>query len=364
MNEVDSDGRGSSPVSTVVQPCARCGARWAVHGTPMHWCPRCRGVLLSPAPVDAPPERRNYRWVARPPGRGPRVERPRPSVGADPATPRYAEIPRWGLRDRPPVPSVAPRNRVRAALQWLTERVSGLLLATTILFGLAAAAEFGRYLVLLRNRTRLIDPVVLFLSDLTVYATSVAALVCALMTAVGSIGWLIRARREAYADNGHHDPRSMPALLCGGLIPVINMVWPGVFLTELVRQLGNDPRTLRAVRIWWGLWVLNGVMVIAALLFRTADTLQAQADGVIFTVYTDLVAVAVAVASLWVLRLCEGRDLRGRVRVPKRWLPATGPADQVIEPVHPVTAGTGADESADTESADAQRVEQEEVMAK
>ncbi|WP_233429913.1 MULTISPECIES: DUF4328 domain-containing protein [Nocardia] len=360
-------------MSTVVQPCARCGARWAVHGSPMHWCPRCRGVLLSPAPVDAPPERRNYRWVARPPGRGPRGERPRPTPAVDPATPRYTEIPRWGLRDRPPHVAVTPQNRVQAVLHWLTERVAGLLLATVILFGLSAVAEFGRYLILLRNRTRLIQPLLLFFSDLTVYATSVAALICALVTAVGLIGWLVRARRSAYADNGRRDPRSLRALLCGGIVPVVNLVWPGVFLTELVRQLGGDPRTLRAVRIWWCVWVLNGVMVIASLFWRTADTLQGQADGVIFTVYTDLVAVAAAVLSLWVLRMCEGRDLRGRIRMPKRWLPATGPAVPVIEPVHPVAVAEADNRSAgghieapdiEAEHTEAERVEQEEVMAK
>ena len=324
--------------TTVVQPCARCGARWAVHGTPMHWCPRCRGVLLSPAPVGAPPERRNYRWVARAPGRGPRVERPRPAAAIDPATPRYTEVPRWGLHDAPRAEeAVAGRTRMQRALSWATDRVAGLLLATAILFALSAAAEFGRYLILLRNRSRLIEPVVLFLSDLTVYATSLAALACALVTAVGLIGWLVRARREAFAGNGRRDPRSLRALLCGGLIPVVNLVWPGVFLTELVQQLGGDPRTLRAARIWWCGWVLSGVMVIAALCWRSADTLQAQANGVIFTVYTDLVAVAVAVSALWVLRMCEGRDLSGRIRMPKRWLPAPGPAVQVIEPVHPVT---------------------------
>ncbi|MEV5647913.1 DUF4328 domain-containing protein [Nocardia sp. NPDC052254] len=354
--------------NTVVQPCARCGARWAVHGAPMHWCPRCRGVLLSPAPVDAPPERRNYRWVARPPGRSQRAERPHTDTGIGPVTPRYTETPRWGLRDVPRPEAVVERTRPQRVLRWATERVAGLLLATTILFALSAVAEVGRYLILLRNRTRLIQPLVLFCSDLMVYATALAALVCALVTAVGVLGWLVRARRDAYAGNGRRDPRSLRALLCGGLIPVVNLVWPGVFLTELVRQLGGDPRTLRAARIWWCLWVLNGVMVIAALFWRAADTLQARANGVIFTVYTDLVAVAVTVSALWVLRMCEGRDLRGQIRMPKRWLPAHGPAVQVIEPVHPVAAAPVEVAAAPAEvaaaSAETEVTEQEEVMAK
>ncbi len=353
-------------MSTVVQPCARCGARWAVRGNPMHWCPRCRGVLLSPASVDAPPERRNYRWVARPPGRRPRDGRAvRLAARRDPNTPRYTEIPRWGLRDAPPQPAPGPRDR----LAGLTDRVAGLLMTTAAFFAVAALAEAGRYLVLLRNRTRLIHPALLFVSDASVVLTSVLAGAFALLSAIAAAGWLVGARRAAYARTGRQDPRSPRMLLCGCLIPVVNLLWPGVFLTELAAR-ADDPRMLRAVRIWWGAWLLNGVLVVAALCWRFTRTLQAQADGVMFTLYTDLVAAAVAVLSLWVVRLCEGRDLRGRVRMPKRWLAATGPVEPVIEPVRPVTESADrASESVvgkdvGTDAAPAPGSEQEEVMAK
>ncbi|MBF6328638.1 DUF4328 domain-containing protein [Nocardia transvalensis] len=357
-------------MSTVVQPCARCGARWAVRGNPMHWCPRCRGVLLSPAPVDAPPERRNYRWVARPPGRRPRDGRSaRPAARPGRATPRYTEIPRWGLRDVPPAATVAGR---RDPLAWLTERITGLLILTSVLFAVAAIAELGRYLVLLRNRTRLIHPAVLLISDISVYLTSALALAAALATAIAAVGWLRRSRVAAYAGAGQRDPRSLPMLLCGCLIPGVNLLWPGVFLTELITRRGGDLRALRAVRIWWCAWILNGAMVVAALGWHTAGSLQAEADGVIFTVYTDLVAAAVAALSLWVVRLCEGRDLRGRVREPKRWVPAVGPIVQVIEPVEPADesaeraseSAVGNDVGTDAESAKDAASEHEEVMAK
>lgn len=315
----------------------------------MHWCPRCRGVLLSPAPVDAPPARRNYRWVARPPGRGARPARPNSAPVADPATPRYTEIPRWGLVDNRREEVRTPPTRISAATDWLVGRVAELLLTTIILFSVSALAEFGRYLILLRNRSRLIHPLVLLISDVSVYVTAAAALICALVTAVGVIGWLIRARRDAYAQSGRSDPRSALALWCGGVIPLVNLVMAGVFLIELVRRLGSDPRLLRAARIWWAVWALNGVMVILAQFMRGADTLQGQANDVIFTVYTDLVAAATAVATLWVMRMCAGRDLHGRIRRPKRWLPASGPAVSVIEPVRPVS--------------ERQAGEQEEVMA-
>ncbi|WP_280386671.1 DUF4328 domain-containing protein [Nocardia wallacei] len=357
-------------MSTVVQPCARCGSRWAVQGRPMHWCPRCRGVLLSPAPVDAPAEHRNYRWVARPPGRHPRTGRSARPARSAPSTPRYTEMPRWGLRDEPPRPASVARH----PLSRLTDRLDRLLVITTVVFAAAGIAEFGRYLILLRNRTRLIHPALLLISDIAVYVTAVLALLFALAGALALVGWLIDARRAAYTRDGRRDPRSLPMLLGGCVIPGVNLIWPGVFLMELVRRRGGDPRVVRAVRIWWCAWVLNGAMVIAALCWRTAGSLQAQADGVMFTVWTDLVAAAVAVLSLWVVRLIEGRDLRGRVRMPKRWVASVGPAAPVIEPVHPVAesdgrapdSAVGKNDGSDAEPEVASEAgsEQEEVMAK
>ncbi|MBF6173521.1 DUF4328 domain-containing protein [Nocardia blacklockiae] len=348
-------------MSTVVQPCARCGARWAVQGRPNHWCPRCRGVLLSPAPVDAPAERRNYRWVARPPGRHPRDGRPVRSAPPSLATPHYREMPRWGLRDEPVRPVAAKNGRLAA----FTERRDRLIITTGVLFALAALAELVRYLVLLHNRTRLIHPAALLASDTAVYATACLALVSALAAAIALIGWLVEARRAAYASAGRRDPRSPRVLWGGCLIPVVNLLYPGVFLTELTELRGGDPRVVRAVRVWWGAWALNGAMVLASLCWRTADSLQSQADGVLFTAWTDLVAAAVAGLSLWLVRLLDGLDLRGRVRLPKRWVASVGPAVPVIEPVHPAerAAGPAVGKNDDSDSASGAESEHEEVMA-
>ncbi len=318
----------------------------------MHWCPRCRGVLLSPAPVDAPARQRNYRWVARPPGRRPRDRMRAANASAPaPAAPRYTEIPRWGLRDAPSQPAPLPRRRLAV----LTDRAARLVTAAAVLFLLSAAAEFGRYLILMQNRSRLIEPVVAYLSDWSVWFFSGLALVFALLGAIGLVGWLLDARRAAYARTGRRDPRGLWSLLLGCVVPVVNLVWPGIFLIELARER-EDPRLLQAVRIWWAAWVVNAVMAVAALLWHLATTLQAQANGVIFTVYTDLVAAAVAVLSLWVMRLCEGRDLRGRPRVPKRWIATAGPAVPLIEPVHPVAAASArTDEPAAQEPGEAAR---------
>lgn len=319
-------------MSTSVQPCARCGARWTVQARPLHWCPRCGGVLLSPGPIDAPAQRRNYRWVARRPDH--RVRKPTSRAAASTETPRYTRIPRWGLFDVPPqAPAAAQRP-----LGLLTGAVSLLLIGTAVLFVLAAAAEFGRYLILLRNRTRLIENWLLIVSDVSVYLFALGALVLALLSALALVGWLIEVRRAAYGDRKRRDPRSVFTLVLGCLIPVANLLWPGVFLTETAR-IREDPRALRAARIWWCGWILNGLLVVAALLWRNAGSLQAEADGVSLTALTDLVAAAMAVLTLWMMRMVEGRDLFGRIRTARRWVLAVDPAVPVIEPVQPGGGG-------------------------
>nr|WP_246461376.1 DUF4328 domain-containing protein [Nocardia transvalensis] len=275
-------------------------------------------------------------------------------------------MPRWGLRDAPPRPAAVVRGRFAALL----ERRDRLLVATAIVFALAALAEFVRYGILLYNRTRLVSPVGLILSDIAVYVTAVLSLLLALAAALALVAWLVDARRTAYARAGSREPRTRAALWGGCLIPVVNLVYPGVYLSELVARRGGDLRVVRAVRIWWGAWVLNGVLVAAALLWRSAGSLQAQADGVVFTAYTDLAAAAVAVLSLWVVRLIEGRDLRGRIRLEKRWLAAVSTSAPVIEPVHPVAESDGRAPDAPvgkndgSEPAVDAETEHEEVMAK
>ncbi|UGT59349.1 DUF4328 domain-containing protein [Nocardia asteroides] len=349
----------------MVQPCARCGARWAVHGAPMHWCPRCRGVLLSPGPVDAPPERRNYRWVARKPEhRGVRGAG-RPRAAAAPGTPSYAEIPRWGLLDTPAAPAAGPASRqARAAAA-----AGRLLLWTALAFALAALAELGRYAILLYNRTRLVAPLLLRVSDAAVLTFAVLACVLALLAAIAAVARLIELRAAAYVRVGGRDPRSPRTLLLGSLIPVLNLVWPGVFLTEALTGR-DDPRALRLIRIWWVLWVLGGIAAVAALGWRGADSLQSKADGVLFTALTDLVAVAVALLTFGVLNALSGRDLRGRARSAHRLTVAVDPAVPVIAPLHrteqPQSTADARENSAagDNTGDEAGDREQEEVGAK
>ncbi|GGK55204.1 DUF4328 domain-containing protein [Nocardia camponoti] len=319
--------------------------------------------MLSPGRVDAPAASRNYRWVARRPDHRLR----RGAVGTPTKaplgpTPSYAETPRWGLLDPPPRQVETQRDR----LDWFVSRRDRLLRSAAILFVFAALAEYGRYAVLLRNRTRLIPQWLLVFSDATVWVFGIAAPIAALVAAIALTGWLVRARESAFAAAGKRDPRGRLALFAGCLVPLANLIWPGVFLTEL---LGPDPnpRKLQAVRIWWAAWVFGAVLLVVGTIWRGASSLQAEADGVSFAGFTDLYAAAFAILTLWAVRLLEGRDLRGKPRSTHRLVRAADPAQVVIAPLEPAStqdAPSDKDVVERAESAETGENAQEEVLAK
>ncbi|MCL2534761.1 MAG: DUF4328 domain-containing protein [Nocardiaceae bacterium] len=302
---------------SVVQVCARCASRWPVTGLPAQWCPRCQGLLLSPVDTDRPAPRtgRNFRWVARSPY--PPIARRRPAPRRLGPTPRYTHVPRWGLVD--PVPEEPDDRPTRT--ETAADLAPTLLACTAIVFALAAAAEAFRYGLLVFNRVRLVDPLTLAVSDSMVWATQVSAPLVALAAAAACVCRLVVTRRDVLAARGLADPRSPRALAAGVLVPVVNLVMPGVFLTEIA---DGDRRTLTAIRIWWCAWVANGVLVVVELLWRGRHTLQAQADGVLLAAVSAAVAAATALLTVHVIRRLDGLDLLGRPQRTTRWINMPG----------------------------------------
>ncbi|MGW4481975.1 DUF4328 domain-containing protein [Rhodococcus triatomae] len=256
---------------------------------------------------------RNFRWVARRPGGAPTPTVPRAAV--DDRTPAYRETPRWGLSDPRPAEDAMPQTRTER----LAELAPTLLGATIVLFGLAAVAELLRYGLLLHNRNALVSPTVLAVSDALVFTMGVLAPLVAFAAASASVAWLLGARRAAWHRVGREDPRSAAAVAFGCLVPVVNLVWPGVFLGELATA---DHRIASLVRVWWVTWAVSGVMLIVSLVWRSQDSLQARANGVLFAVLTNLVAAAVAALTLMLTRRVDGLDLGGRPRSHTRWVVA------------------------------------------
>ncbi|TQF74763.1 DUF4328 domain-containing protein [Rhodococcus spelaei] len=299
-----------------VQVCARCGVSWPVPATPAQWCPGCRGVLLSPTDPSRPEprSRRNFRWVARRPGA--RIApSPRGASGSSP-TPSYREMPRWGLLDPPPA---APEESPGTRTERLGELAPTLLVATALLFAVGALAELFRYALLLRNRTSLISPTVLAVSDGLVSAAGVMAPVVAVCAAAASASWLVGARAAAFGRSGRTDPRRPAEVILGCLTPVLNLVLPGVYLNELAE---SNTKTRNLIRLWWVTWAVGAAMLVLNLAWRSHDSLQARANGVLVAALTDLVAVAVAVLTLAVMRRVDGLGVTGRPRELTRWVVA------------------------------------------
>ncbi|AWK75286.1 hypothetical protein CBI38_02030 [Rhodococcus oxybenzonivorans] len=304
---------------SVIQVCARCAGRWPVLGAPAQWCPRCHGVLLAPIRTEQQlsPDQRGFRWVARPPLR-------RGGLAADPPapspTPHYTDVPRWGLQDHVDS-SPGGRNWPEA----LADKAATFLIATAGLYALAVPAELGRYAVLVWNRTRLVDPTVLAVSDVAVFVTQAGGMLFALLSGISGVCWLLRIRRRTFARERRSDPRSAGELIVGCAVPGLNLVMPGVFLLEVVRR---DPRAVTLVRAWWAMWVFGVVLLVFNWFWRSRPGLQAMADGVLLSAFTAMIAAATALLALLVLRRLEGRTLKGTKEAVTRWVIATDPPSE------------------------------------
>ena len=131
-----------------------------------------------------------------------------------------------------------PETRVE---RW-SDAASGLLMLTAALLGVAVVAEGLRYAILLYNRTRLVSPSTLVISDALVLFSQVASIVIGVAAAVASGCWLVTRRRAVFERAGQRDPRSVRSLLIGCLVPVLSLVLPGVYLTELVERKNGPDR--------------------------------------------------------------------------------------------------------------------------
>ena len=303
------------------QFCHRCAAAHPVLGRPMQWCPRCGGVLSAPTtqrPV-------TLRWVAKPPlpPRAPSRVRAQRELGP---TPRYLSTPRWGLPRIPWAPMTLPKPPTasdRMSAQVNTARP--LLIAAATVLMLAVMAELWHYALLLRSRTELLPARTVAISDSVAVAAGVLAPVVVVVAMVTCTLWLIQARQAAAARIDRREPRSSRSVVLAVVVPVWNLVMPGVLLTELERDIGPTPPTgpSRLLRWWWLSWVLSVALAVGVWLLRLRHTVQAQANGVLLAALSDLVAaITVVLTLLLVVRCTEalGRTGSRRRRRSRRWV--------------------------------------------
>jgi hypothetical protein len=245
------------------------------------------------------------RWVATaPPGayrRGSGARRQRPYLGP----PRYPTPPRWGF------PSLAwrwPRSVPGTAVEappaiervrMLARHAVAMLWTLTILAVLAAGAEIWRYVLLLRSRYGALGSGVVSVSDTFVYTASSLALAVGVLAAGVTIWWLYVARMAATEISGYRPARTNRQFFWGMLLPGVNLAVAGSVLAELEHtaqrgEQGVRPKPSRLLRWWWAIWVADGVFALVTFLWRFRGGVQAQADGVVLAVVTDLLGATLA----------------------------------------------------------------------
>lgn len=305
--------------------CSRCGRP----NTAGAFCPSCGTVP-------------QLRWVATPPTGVPAPARP-PAAHPYTGPPSYPEPPRWGfplLGWRWPAPLGAPEVSAAERMRALAATAVPLLWLTAALVFVTAVGEAWRYALLLASRTDAVSAGPLHASDALVVTGGVISILAAVLAGAVTVGWLVRACAAAADAAGVRPPRPAWQVVAGVLIPGVNLLLPGAVLAELEHAaLGADrrrrPRPSRLVATWWALWAAGLLLAWTAALWTFRDGVQARADGVLLHVVTDLVAAAVAVVTILVVRrltrLLSPATLAGsrrmvpvRLRVERGALPGTG----------------------------------------
>lgn len=251
-------------------------------------------------------------WVATaPPGAYQRTagsRRRRPYSGP----PSYPTPPRWGF------PSVAWRwptsvPGAQAALaavdrvRYIGKHTLAMLWLLAGLAVVAAGSEIWRYVLLLRSRYGALGSGVVATSDVFVYTAGLLALAVGVLAAALTVWWLHVARQAVTEVSGVRPGRTDRQFFWGMLVPGVNLAVAGSVFAELEhaaerRDPDTRPRPGKLVQWWWGLWIADGVLAAATIVWRFRDGVQAQADGIVLATVTNLLGAAVAVLTILLIR--------------------------------------------------------------
>jgi len=312
----------------MIQVCSTCGTRWNVRDRRRDWCPRCNGTLLAPTSPDpssqlrqaaglgTPPSGRahlpaGYRWIAVRPGAPPPPRRGRRILGP---TPRYAFIPRWGLVDHFDQPD---QQQTQGRPGPSTQMVRTTLIATMAVLGAAAFVHLVRYVLLIWNRTHLLNPWVAGAATWIGVAVSVVAIFMIVATAVVLTNWLIGRRAAAYAYRGKPDPRPVRTLRAGCLVPLVNLAWAPVFVIELAGVEERVNWLRRNIVVWWLVWVVSTAVSVLSIATSFATEPQGIADNTVTTTVAYLLALA---GVLLVMKVFDGFERQPVEKPSKRWV--------------------------------------------
>jgi hypothetical protein len=146
------------------------------------------------------------------------------------------------------------------------------LVTTAAVLAAAAFVHLIRYVLLIINRTVLLNPWVAGIATWGGVAISVVAVFMVVASALLLSNWLVARRAAAYAHHHHEDPRPSWALRAGSLIPLVNLAWAPVFVLELAHAENRQRWMGRPIVVWWVVWIAS----TAVSLFSIASSSEAS----------------------------------------------------------------------------------------
>ena len=195
--------------------------------------------------------------------------------------------------------------------------VRGALVATIVMLGLAAFVHVVRYVLLIINRSMLLNKVVAFAATWAGVLVSVIALFMVVASLVVLTNWLIARRAAAYAHHRRDDPRSASALRLGCLVPLVNLFWAPVFVLELAGVEERLNWLRRPIVVWWIVWVFS----YAVSIFSIATSFTQDAQGIADNTVTTIVAYLLTMAALLLaMKVFLGFERQPVERPTKRWV--------------------------------------------
>ncbi len=191
------------------------------------------------------------------------------------------------------------------------------LVTTIVVLFVSALLHIARYVLLIINRSVLLNSVVAGLATWLAVAASVAVMFAVVGTAFVLTEWLVGRRAAAFAHRYQPDPRPVWALRAGCLLPIANLVWSLTYVIELAVAEDRYRHVRRLIWSWWLLFVLSTVVSVFASATSFPDTAQGIADNTVSFIVAYLMATAAVVA---VARLVFAFERTPVERPTHRWV--------------------------------------------
>jgi Domain of unknown function (DUF4328) len=227
-----------------------------------------------------------YRWICVRPGAPPPPRARHRPLGP---TPRYPMIPRWGLVEH--FDTVDPSS-TESRTGPSSSAVRTTLLATMAVLVATALVHALRYVLLLINRTVLLNPIVAGAATWLGVALSVVSAFLVVGSVVLLTNWLIARRGAAYQYRGQSDPRDALRLRLACLVPFVNLVLAPVYVLELAGVESRTSTLRKPIIVWWILWVLSTVVSVISIATAFTTDPQGIADNTMITTIAYLMALA------------------------------------------------------------------------